>query len=152
MARGRPGWLGPFHDTETQSYTAEDFRFTTKGNNLFAIELGWPDSSQIVILMLSSSGLSGQHIRTVTMLGSDISLVYQQSADGLHIKLPLKPAGESAYAFRIGLDGPAQPGSNVQMTCHRFAAMKAKINNPRASASQAGTARASRRCRCRREG
>jgi hypothetical protein len=42
------------------------------------------------------------------MLGSDESLDHQLSADGLHIKLPPKPAGENAYVFRIGLDGPAQ--------------------------------------------
>jgi alpha-L-fucosidase len=100
---------GPFHDTDTQSYTAEDCRFTTKGNDLFAIELGWSDSGQTVIHALSPSGLSGRRIRTVAMLGSDTSLVYQQSTDGLHIKLPPKPGGENTYAFRIGLDGPAQP-------------------------------------------
>jgi alpha-L-fucosidase len=100
---------GPFHDTETETYTPEDFRFTTKGNDLFAIEFGWPDSGQIVIHTLSPTGLSGQQIRTVTMLGSDISPVYQQFADGLHIKLPPKPAGECAYVIRISLNGPAQP-------------------------------------------
>lgn len=100
---------GPFHDTDTESYKAEDFRFTTKGSDLFAIELGWSDSGQIVIHALSPNGLADRHIRTVGMLGSDASLVYQLSADGLHIKLPPKPAGENAYVFRIGLDGPAQP-------------------------------------------
>src|SRR6202789_512723 len=33
---------GSFQDTKTQEYTAEDFRFTTKGDNLYAIELAWP--------------------------------------------------------------------------------------------------------------
>ena len=33
---------GAFHDTDIQSYTAEDFRFTSKGDTLFAIELSWP--------------------------------------------------------------------------------------------------------------
>ena len=37
---------GAFHDTETQPFTAEDFRFTTKGNALYAIELGWPASHE----------------------------------------------------------------------------------------------------------
>jgi alpha-L-fucosidase len=100
---------GPFHDTDTQSYTAEDFRFTTKGNDLFAIELGWPDSGQIVIHSLSPSGLADQHIQAVALLGSGASVVYHQSADGLHVKLPPKPMGERAYALRISLDGPAQP-------------------------------------------
>ena len=33
---------GSFHDTDTTNYTAEDFRFTTKGNVLYAIGLAWP--------------------------------------------------------------------------------------------------------------
>jgi alpha-L-fucosidase len=99
---------GPFHDTDTGSYKAEDFRFTTKGSDLFAIELGWSDSEQIVIHALSTKGLADRHIRMVEMLGSDASLVYQLSTDGLHIKLPPKPPGQNAYVFRIGLDGPSQ--------------------------------------------
>jgi alpha-L-fucosidase len=100
---------GSFHDTETQAYTAQDFRFTTKANDLFAIEMGWPSSGEAVIHALGTTGLTGQHIENVAMLGSDAKLTYDQQADGLHIKLPAKPSGETAYAFRIALDGPAQP-------------------------------------------
>jgi alpha-L-fucosidase len=99
---------GSFHDADTKPYTAEDFRFTTKRNDLFAIEMGWPNSGEAVIHALGTNGLGGQHIQNVDMLGSDVKLTYEQQADGLHIKLPPKPAGEPAYAFRIGLDSPAQ--------------------------------------------
>jgi alpha-L-fucosidase len=99
---------GSFHDTDTQPYTSEDFRFTTKGSDLFAIELGWPTSGEAVIHTLGTDGLLGQHIQAVSLLGSEAKLSYQQQADGLHIKLPEKPAGEAAYAFRIALDSPAQ--------------------------------------------
>lgn len=99
---------GSFHDTDTQPYTAEDFRFTTKGSDLFAIELGWPGTGEALIHSLGADGLPGQHIQTVSLLGSDAKLSYQQEADGLHIKLPEKPTGLPAYAFRITLDGPAQ--------------------------------------------
>jgi alpha-L-fucosidase len=99
---------GSFHDTDTQPYTSEDFRFTTKGSDLFAIELGWPTSGEAVIHTLGTDGLPGQHIQAVSLLGSAAKLSYQQQADGLHIKLPQKPAGEAAYVFRIALDSPAQ--------------------------------------------
>jgi alpha-L-fucosidase len=99
---------GSFHDAETKPFTAEDFRFTTKGNDLFAFELGWPDASEIVIHSLSSSGLGTQHVKHVALLGSAAPLTFTQQADGLHIQLPSsKPAGESAYVFRIGLDSAA---------------------------------------------
>jgi alpha-L-fucosidase len=50
---------GSFHDTETRPYTAEDFRFTTKGPVLFAIELAWPTSGEAVIRSLGTSYLEG---------------------------------------------------------------------------------------------
>ncbi|MGC2721183.1 MAG: alpha-L-fucosidase, partial [Candidatus Acidiferrales bacterium] len=33
---------GAFHDTDTVAYTAEYFRFTTKGDVLYAIQMAWP--------------------------------------------------------------------------------------------------------------
>ena len=99
---------GSFHDSDTKPYTAEDFRFTTKGNTLYAIELGWPDSGEAVIHALGTSGLGTQQIQAVEMLGSDAKVKYEQQRDGLHITAPAKPAGESAYVYRISLNGPAQ--------------------------------------------
>jgi hypothetical protein len=40
---------GSFHDTDTPNYTAEDFRFTTKGDVLYAIGLAWPANGKAVI-------------------------------------------------------------------------------------------------------
>ena len=99
---------GSFHDADTKPYTAEDFRFTTKGNDLFALELGWPSSGEAVIHSISKSSLHDQHIRSISMLGSAGTLTYVQQEDGLHIHLPNKPQGEAAYVFRVALDGPAQ--------------------------------------------
>src|SRR5690242_2824435 len=46
---------GSFHDTDTAPYTADDFRFTTKGNTLYAIELAWPTTGEAVIHSLDTS-------------------------------------------------------------------------------------------------
>ncbi len=99
---------GSFHDTDTQTYTPQDFRFTTKGSDLFAIEMGWPASGEAVVQALGTNGRLKQQIQSVTMLGSGAKLTYKQQADGLHITVPAKPADEPAYAFRIALDGPVQ--------------------------------------------
>ena len=45
---------GPFHDTETQAYTAEDFRFTAKASDLYAIELAWPATNEANIKSLAT--------------------------------------------------------------------------------------------------
>ncbi|MGB9465803.1 MAG: alpha-L-fucosidase [Candidatus Acidiferrum sp.] len=99
---------GSFHDTDTASYTAEDFRFTTKGNTLYAIELGWPSNGEAVIHSLGSTALAGQKIESVALLRSDAKVAFQQQPDGLHIHLPPPPLGRYAYAFRVVLAGVTQ--------------------------------------------
>jgi alpha-L-fucosidase len=94
---------GSFQDTKTEDYTAADFRFTTKGDNLYAIELAWPSGHEAVIHSLTGDALKGRQIQAVTLLGSAAALTYKQQPDGLHIELPAKPAEGYAYAFRIVL-------------------------------------------------
>jgi alpha-L-fucosidase len=103
---------GSFHDTDTGSFTPEDFRFTTQGNVLYAIELGWPTGGEAVIRSLSSTaGAHGSHPRidSVMLRGYDPPLHFEQRADGLHIQLPAQSPGKFAYAFRIVLSGPPRP-------------------------------------------
>jgi len=98
---------GQFHDTDTASYTAEDFRFTTKGSALYAIELGWPSQGEVVIHALASKAAGSQKVGSVSLLGSDDKLRFEQQPDGLHIKVPAQAPGKYAYAFRILAEGPA---------------------------------------------
>ncbi|HYM78669.1 MAG TPA: alpha-L-fucosidase [Candidatus Dormibacteraeota bacterium] len=91
---------GAFHDTDTQPYTAEDFRFTKKADVLYAIELGWPANREAVIHSLGGTAL-GAKIRSVDLLGSESKLTFDQRDDGLHIQLPEHSPGKYAYAFRI---------------------------------------------------
>jgi alpha-L-fucosidase len=94
---------GSFQDTKTQDYTAEDFRFTTQGDNLYAIELAWPSGQEAVIHSITGDALKGKQIQAITLLGSAAALTYKQQPDGLHIELPAKPAEGYAFAFRIAL-------------------------------------------------
>jgi alpha-L-fucosidase len=92
---------GAFHDTETQSYTPEDFRFTTKGDTLYAIELAWPQGREAVIHSLGTASAEAQTVASVELLGSDAKLAFDQRADGLHLQLPASAPGKYAYSFRI---------------------------------------------------
>ena len=62
---------GSFQDTKTEDYTAADFRFTTKGDNLYAIELAWPSGQEAVIHSITGETLKGKQIQAITLLGSD---------------------------------------------------------------------------------
>lgn len=91
---------GSFHDTDTKPYTAEDFRFTTRGDTLYAIELGWPKDGEAVIHALASNP-GTRSVASVELLGSSQPLTFAQQPDGLHIHVPASPAGQYAYAYRI---------------------------------------------------
>ena len=94
---------GPFHDTETHAYTAEDFRFTIKGDTLFALELAWPSNGKAVIHSLGTRSIGERRVRSVALLGIDANLRFEQQDEGLHIHVPARAPGKYAYAFRIRL-------------------------------------------------
>jgi Alpha-L-fucosidase len=95
---------GTFQDTKTKPYTPEDFRFTTGHGALYAIELGWPADGKAVIRSLTPA----DGVRGVTLLATGKQVPFEQRADGLHLTLPAKPAGEHAYVFRIALPSPTR--------------------------------------------
>jgi alpha-L-fucosidase len=110
---GTRPWLlfgeGPTSDTnsaklgsDVKNFTAEDIRFTRKGDTLYAIALGWPDSHQLLVrtLFRQTPYLSGP-VTAVALLGSDSSLHWQQTATGLLIDLPQSKPNDIAYVFRI---------------------------------------------------
>lgn len=96
---------GSFNDTNTRPYTANDFRFTTKGDLLYAIELGWPAKHEAIIHTLGTGTVGEQPIESIELLGSNTKISFQTKPDGLHIQLPEQPVGKYAYTFRIRFAG-----------------------------------------------
>lgn len=94
---------GSFNDTKTSAWTGEDFRFTVKDGNLYAIEMAWPEKGKAVIRTLATG--SGIPVDAVTLLGAQGALEFRQEADGLHITLPPRPPGDFAFVYRIRLRG-----------------------------------------------
>jgi alpha-L-fucosidase len=92
---------GAFHDSDSQVFTPEDFRFTTKGGVLYAIELGWPENGEAVIHSLGKGEAGDRAVESVELLGSTDRIAFTARLDGLHLKLPLQAPGKSAYAFAI---------------------------------------------------
>ncbi len=91
---------GSFHDTDTPNYTAEDFRFTTKGQVLYAIGFAWPANQEVVIHSLAPA-VGSAPVRSVALLGSDAKISFDQRADGLHAQLPSQPPVKFAYVLRV---------------------------------------------------
>jgi alpha-L-fucosidase len=91
---------GSFHDTDTAKYTAEDFRFTTKGDVLYVIGLAWPSNGEAQIHSLAFT-VGSRPVKSVALLGSDVPLQFEQHPDGLHVKLPGQAPSQYAYALRV---------------------------------------------------
>jgi alpha-L-fucosidase len=91
---------GSFHDTDVANYKPDDFRFTTKGDVLYAIGLAWPANGEAVIRSLATT-VGSEPVASIALLGGDASLRFEQRGDGLHVHLPAQPPAKYAYAFRV---------------------------------------------------
>jgi alpha-L-fucosidase len=95
------------HDKDTQPYTAKDFRFTRRGNTLYAIEMAWPVDGRVLIHALGSAQLgSAQQARAlqitnVELVGSIAKLEYRQTGEALEVQIPFRAPGKYAYVFRV---------------------------------------------------
>jgi alpha-L-fucosidase len=93
---------GAFQDTKRTEFTSRDVRFTTKGEGLYAIVLGWPENGEVVI---ESLGADQAHepavIQQVTLLGADEALEWSRGASGLRVKLPAGKPCEAAFTLKI---------------------------------------------------
>lgn len=91
---------GSFHDTDTANYTPEDFRFTTKGDVLYAIGLAWPGAGEALIHSLALT-LGGKRVQSVWLVGSETKVQFSQGLDGLRVVLPNLAPPKYAYALRV---------------------------------------------------
>ncbi len=92
-----------FNEGKGKPFTAEDIRFTVKGNILYAFLLGWPGENEARIESLGymSKLTNGKKIGKVSLLGYKGELVWEQLAGSLGVKMPLTAPCEHAVVFKI---------------------------------------------------
>ena len=91
---------GYMSESHIVTYTANDIRFTTKGNILYATVLDWTDGI-VVIKSLAQGNPYGCVINDVSMLGCTEPLEWKQTVDVLKIKFPKKKPADYAYVLKI---------------------------------------------------
>jgi len=91
---------GSFIDSKVKAFTAQDIRFTTRGEKLYAITLARPSTKLIVHSLVDSAG----RIKSVELVGSGEKLKWKQSAEGLQIALPKQFPSAYAAVFRLSLE------------------------------------------------
>lgn len=92
-----------FNEGKNKPYTAEDIRFVTKGDVLYAHVMAWPENDKVIIKSLAAGNpLYPQSIRDVSLLGTDAKVSFKRTAEGLIINLPseVKP-NEISFVLKI---------------------------------------------------
>jgi alpha-L-fucosidase len=92
----------PSYQLSKIKFDHTDIRFTTKGDTLYAVALGWPTDGKILIKSLAENSAKYPHrIKKVDLLGSKAELKWTQGAHGLDIQVPIDPPCKHAFSFRI---------------------------------------------------
>ena len=87
---------------ENYQYSAKDIRFTTQGETLYAIALGWPDGGKFVIRSLGKSDdTTVNQIQSVKLLGHWGKLKFTQTTDDLVVELPDKKLSDLTCTLKI---------------------------------------------------
>ena len=98
-----------FNENKNPAYTAQDLRFTRKGDTLYAFALALPSSAAeltIKSLAIGSPNAPGQ-VQRVEQLGDATPLRFTRDTNGLNIVLPADRPGAYVYAFKISGHGIA---------------------------------------------
>lgn len=93
-----------FADQKPVSFTAQDIRFTTRGQTLYATFQAWPadnDQSIHITNLAVDSKYYPQAIANVQLLGSSAPLAWTRDTEGLHVHLPAERPCEYAGTLSI---------------------------------------------------
>lgn len=98
---------GQFTDGKDKVFTAEDFRFTVKGDSLYAICLHYPEDGKVTIKALGeqdASHLPKFHgiIKSVEVLGFEEQPDWKRDGEGLHIETKAV-SSDKPVVFKITL-------------------------------------------------
>ncbi|MBN1360660.1 MAG: alpha-L-fucosidase [Sedimentisphaerales bacterium] len=99
-SQGRAGQFGGVTDPRG-GYKPQDVRFTTKGETLYAISLGWPDATLTIESLKAGSPHYPSEIGSVELIGTDARLAWTRTADGLTIAMPPEKPCDYAVVFKI---------------------------------------------------
>jgi len=91
---------GAFSDAKDQPFTADDIRFTSKGDYLYAISMDTPKKD----LLIKNLSLTAGKVKTVELLGSTGKIIWSQTKSGLTIKPSANYASENAVVYKISLE------------------------------------------------
>jgi alpha-L-fucosidase len=90
-----------FNESGRKDLTAEEVRFTTKGDALYAFIMGWPEKLVLIKPLATSSPLKPPKIGNVELLGYSDKVIWTQDEQGLTVVMPEKKPCDYAIALKI---------------------------------------------------
>jgi alpha-L-fucosidase len=91
-----------FNENKRKLLTADDVRFTTKGQTLYAFAMGWPEQGTMLFRPLATNSKQGVgKIKDVQMLGFKGKLRWSQDEGGLKVQTPPEKPCDHGYALKI---------------------------------------------------
>ncbi len=92
-----------FNEAGRRDFTAEEVRFTTKGNTLYAFVMGWPEKQAVIKPLATTSSVAQVKVRNVELLGFKGKLKWTQDEKGLAVQLPEQKPCDHAIALKIAV-------------------------------------------------
>ena len=90
-----------FNESGRRELTADEVRFTTKGDTLYAFIMGWPEKLALIKPLATSSPLSPPKIRNVELLGYQDKVIWTQDEQGLTVVMPEQKPCDYAITLKI---------------------------------------------------
>jgi len=92
---------GAFNENERKDLTADDVRFTTNGDVLYAFVMGWPNYQATIKPLALKTALRVGTIRQVELLGFDGKVEWTQDEAGLRVMTPGRKPCDYAVVFKV---------------------------------------------------
>jgi alpha-L-fucosidase len=87
---------------EAVPWTVEDFRFTAKGNQVYAFQMKWPEGGKTVIRSLAKGTVPT--VSEVKLLGYAGAVQFEQTLRGLALDLPVIKPTDFAQCYRVSFE------------------------------------------------
>lgn len=81
-------------------YSAQDIRYTSKGNNVYAMTLGTPEAGATILMKGFAKAAWTGKVKNVGVLGTNQKIEWQLTDEGLWVTVPVL-YGDAAVAFKI---------------------------------------------------
>ena len=83
-------------------YNHENIRFTSKGETVYAIQMGWPGSKvETTITSLNEEVLGSKRIKRVSVIDSPETIYWELGDQGLKVTSPFKASNKVAIVYKI---------------------------------------------------